>query len=345
MHKTLAITSTKRNAARSGLGGLEFCRIREDRAGQRLDNFLFWKLKSVPKSHIYRMIRKGSVKVNGKRKAPEYKLCLDDEVRFPSVKLDVDALREKTSPSSKSIELVENCIIFENDDFLIINKPPGIAAHGGSGINFGVIELLRHARSDMHYLELAHRLDRETSGCMLIAKKRSFLRCFHELLRKGDLTKRYVALLKGELKENTIRIDAPLIKNVRKSGERVVLVDEQEGKNAITIFKKVRSFGTIATLVEVILKTGKTHQIRVHAAHIGHPIALDEKYGDKDFNKFMKSKGLSRLFLHANSLEFYGKPADRDEIPKAGQRSRPQIFRIKAELDKNLLHFLQHIEK
>jgi 23S rRNA pseudouridine955/2504/2580 synthase len=193
-------------------------------------------------------------------------------------------------------------IIFENARCLIIDKPSGMAVHGGSGLSYGVIEALRAARPGESYLELAHRLDRETSGCLVIAKRRSFLRAFHEHLRSGTVTKRYLALLAGRWEDGSRTVDAALRKNLLRSGERMVVVDAQ-GKAATTIFRPVSRYAA-ATLAEVDLKTGRTHQIRVHAAHIGHPLAGDSKYGDPAFNRRLQEAGLKRLFLHAHMIEF-----------------------------------------
>lgn len=293
----------------------------DNNVGQRIDNFLFNKLKTVPKTHIYKIIRKGELRVNKKRCKANYHLNAGDEVRIPP--LVMTDVAKKLAPSQELINKLNQSIIYETDDFLIINKPSGMASHGGSGINFGVIEILRAARPGAHYLELAHRLDRETSGCLIIAKKRAFLRYIHELIRNADLTKTYIALLKGKLEEQTKKVEDALVKNVLKSGERMVRIDAEQGKKAVSIFKRKKIFDNFATLVEVQIKTGRTHQIRVHAASIGHPIAGDTKYGDENFNAAMREHGLDRMFLHAYSLKFK-------------LRNSEQQFEIKSNIDNSL---------
>jgi 23S rRNA pseudouridine955/2504/2580 synthase len=274
--------------------------VDEERAGQRIDNFLLASLKGVPKSRIYRMLRKGEVRVNKGRIKAHYRLKSGDAVRIPPVRMaEPEAL---VSPGTRVLQRIESSIIAEEKGFLLLNKPTGIAVHGGSGLKYGVIEALRMLRPDAPYLELAHRLDRDTSGCLLIAKRRSVLRELHRLLREKGMDKRYLALVKGQWQGGERKVDAPLLKNTVKSGERIVRVSD-EGKPAVSIFRPVTIFAD-ASLVEVSLLTGRTHQIRVHAASIGHPIVGDEKYGDEAFNHQMKHYGVRRLFLHARSLAF-----------------------------------------
>ena len=274
--------------------------VEAERAGQRIDNFLLATLKGVPKSRIYRMLRKGEVRVNKGRIKANYRVQSGDAVRIPPMRVAEE--NAPANPGSRVLSRIEASIIAEDKGFLVLNKPSGIAVHGGSGLNYGVIEALRVLRPDAPYLELVHRLDRETSGCLLIAKRRSVLRELHRLLRENGVDKRYLALLKGCWQGGERRVNAPLLKNTLRSGERVVTVSE-EGKAAASIFRPVEVFAD-ASLVEVSLLTGRTHQIRVHAASIGHPIAGDEKYGDEGFNRQMKAHGLRRLFLHAQSLRF-----------------------------------------
>ncbi len=278
--------------------------VSADEAGQRIDNFLARHLKGVPKSYIYRILRRGEVRVNSGRIQAKYKLCAGDRVRIPPVR--VAASDTPTIRPGVGVDL-EGRILFENNVCLVLNKPAGIAVHGGSGLSYGVIEALRAARPDAPYLELAHRLDRETSGCLVIAKRRSFLRVFHEQLRAGDVSKHYLALTAGHWQGGKRTVDVPLRKNQLRGGERMVTVDS-EGKQAVTIFRPVTRFAG-ATLVDVELKTGRTHQIRVHALHIGHPLAGDAKYGDAVFNRQMRDLGLKRLMLHAHLLEFSLTPA------------------------------------
>ena len=279
--------------------GVRLVEVSADEAGQRIDNFLARYLKGVPKSAIYRILRRGEVRVNSGRIQAKYKLCAGDRVRIPPVR--VAASSEPVVHQGAGTDL-EGRILLENTVCLVLNKPAGIAVHGGSGLSYGVIEALRAARPDAKYLELAHRLDRETSGCLVIAKRRSFLRSFHEQLRQGKVSKHYLALLAGRWQGGKRIVDAPLRKNQLRGGERMVTVDS-EGKQAVTVFRPVSRFAG-ATLVDVELKTGRTHQIRVHAVHIGHPLAGDAKYGDAGFNRQMRDLGLKRLALHAHLLEF-----------------------------------------
>ena len=273
--------------------------IAPDRAGQRIDNFLLSQLKGVPKSHIYRILRKGEVRVNKGRIKADYRLKAGDLVRIPPIRLSE---KENHQPGDKLLDLINNSIIYEDKKLLVIDKPSGVAVHGGSGISFGIIEAIRALRPDFPFFELVHRLDRETSGCLLIAKKRSTLRQLHELFRTDQMQKHYFALVKGAWKEGKRKVDLPLQKNVLKSGERMVEV-LKEGKEAISYFEPIERYKS-ASLMRVILKTGRTHQIRVHAAHIGHPVAGDQKYGDAEFNQTMRALGLNRLFLHAAHIGF-----------------------------------------
>jgi 23S rRNA pseudouridine955/2504/2580 synthase len=274
--------------------------IDEHTAGQRIDNFLLKHLKGVPKSRIYRSLRQGEVRVNGGRIAADYRLAADDIVRIPPLRCSEQAVSGAPPPDLG--RRLESSILWEDDGLLILNKPSGMAVHGGSGINFGVIEMLRHLRPQARFLELVHRLDRDTSGCLMIAKKRSTLREIHQLLQNHEVTKIYLALVQGAWDKKDHTVSATLLKNQLRSGERMVHVSEQ-GKPAVTLFKPLEYFAA-ATLVEATLKTGRTHQIRVHATHAGHPLAGDEKYGDKDFNKLLNKSGCKRLFLHAYKLSF-----------------------------------------
>ncbi|MGD2136810.1 MAG: RluA family pseudouridine synthase [Gammaproteobacteria bacterium] len=276
--------------------------VSADEAGQRIDNFLARYLKGVPRSRIYRMLRRGEVRVNSGRIRARYKVRAGDTIRIPPVRISAAG----TLTPGSAVDL-EGRIVFENARCLIIDKPSGIAVHGGSGLDYGVIEALRAGRPGEPYLELAHRLDRDTSGCLVIAKRRSFLRAFHEQLRGGMVTKRYLALLAGRWEGGSRTVSVPLRKNHLRSGERMVIVDDG-GKAATTLFRPVSRYAT-TVLVEVDLKTGRTHQIRVHAAHIGHPLAGDGKYGDPAFNRRMRETGLRRLFLHAHMIEFTDAPA------------------------------------
>jgi len=274
--------------------------VGERGAGQRLDNFLARILGDVPRSHIFRVIRKGEVRVNGKRAKPETRLQASDTVRVPPVRTGAAAPPRRAS--STMIDSVTAAIIHEDAQLLVIDKPAGLAVHGGSGVSFGVIEALRTARPN-ETLELVHRLDRDTSGLLLISRKPAALRTLHALMREGQVEKKYLALLKGKWELGAKRIDVPLRTDIRVSGERTVKA-HASGKEAVSHFKPVQFFGKKASLVEVALETGRTHQIRVHAAYAGCPLAGDEKYGDAEFNEKMKAVGLTRMFLHAHHVSF-----------------------------------------
>lgn len=279
---------------------IQYFTVTNDASGQRLDNFLVSRLKGLPKSRLYRIIRKGELRINKKRVKPDYRLKEGDVIRIPPLQLPPRL--EKKNLNIKLAELLEKAIIFEDKQFLVLNKPSGIAVHGGSGIHLGIIEALRLLRPQLKFLELAHRLDRETSGCLLIAKKSGVLKEFHELLRSGQMKKTYTALVTGYWPKSLQKIDAPLYKNQLQSGERIVLV-QTDGKNSITKFS-VEQYYTESTLISAMPITGRTHQIRVHAQFAKHPIIGDEKYGEKQINKKMRQLGCKRLFLHASQLEF-----------------------------------------
>ena len=279
---------------------VQFIDIDPDLEGQRIDNFLRTLLKGVPKSLIYRILRKGEVRVNKKRVKPEYKLQPDDQLRIPPIR--ISEANEAPSTKLDKVASLESHILYEDEVLIVLNKPSGMEVHGGSGLSFGVIEALRALRPTQKFLELVHRLDRDTSGCLLIAKKRSTLKHLHEQLRDRKVDKRYQALVSGEWPENRYKVNAPLLKNTVKSGERVVLVND-EGKPSETRYRILQKLKD-ATLVEASPITGRTHQIRVHCLHAGHPIACDDKYGDDEFAHRMHKIGLKRLFLHAHSLAF-----------------------------------------
>lgn len=277
---------------------VQFIEITDANVGQRLDNFLLSLEKSVPKSRLYRALRKGEVRVNKGRKKQTYKLQLGDSVRIPPLHTT-----EKTTINTVSDyirRLLDDSVLLEDDDLLILNKPSGLAVHAGSGIEQGIIEALRITRADLPFLELVHRLDRDTSGCLLLAKSRIALLNLQQQMIDHDIDKRYLTILKDGWDPEEKRVIAPLQKNTVTSGERMVRVDD-EGKYAETLFIPLQTFVN-AQLTEVVLFTGRTHQIRVHAKHIGHPVAGDDKYGHRNFNKQMKKAGLKRLFLHAWKL-------------------------------------------
>ena len=272
--------------------------VDESVSGQRIDNFLALRLKGVPRSRIYRLLRRGEVRVNRGRVRQHYRLASGDVVRVPPV-WRVDA-RPRTTPARERLLAVERTILHEDDGLIVLNKPAGWAVHGGSGVDFGVIECLRAARPDAGRMELVHRIDRDTSGCLLVAKRRSVLASLHEALRNERMRKRYLALVRGDFGARSRRCESPLLRTERRTGERVVRVHAQ-GKPSVTEFVPVRA-GTVASLVAAHPRTGRTHQIRVHAADIHVPLAGDEKYGDREFNRLMRSYGLKRLFLHAASI-------------------------------------------
>lgn len=279
---------------------VQFVTVTDDHDDQRIDNFLLSKLKGVPKSRIYRILRKGEVRVNKKRASPSQRLEEGDVVRIPPMVVEEEG---RVAPPSKSTEaLLADRIIYEDDYLLILNKPSGMSVHVGSTVRVGVIEALRHMYPKLPQLELAHRLDSETSGCLVLAKKKRVLRELHALLRDGEMKKIYWAITMGKWKDSELRVDLPLHKDYRDGGKHVVEV-HHGGKEALTVFSPLKIFKG-ASLVEVKLYTGRTHQIRVHAQHQGHPIAGDDRYGDPEFNKLARNLGLKRMFLHARSIEF-----------------------------------------
>ncbi len=271
--------------------------VDEGGAGQRVDNFLLARLKGVPKSHVYRILRSGEVRVNSGRVAASHRLAVGDRIRVPPVRL---AEREAGDAPAAALELP---VLFEDDHILAVDKPAGLAVHGGSGIAHGVIERLRAGRPEAKFLELAHRLDRETSGVLLLAKKRSALTALHEDLRERAMDKRYLVAVDGRVRDLMRRVKVALRRYSTAEGERRVAVDEREGQEAETIFRRLARSGEFS-LLEAELLTGRTHQIRVHLAHIGHPVLGDDKYGDFTLNKALRKLGLKRMFLHAAQLSF-----------------------------------------
>ena len=273
-----------------------FVTVDDFSVGQRLDNYLIKQLNGVPRSRIYRIIRKGEVRVNKGRKKADYKLKAEDLIRIPPIRTSTE---KKIKPSQGLLKTLENSVLYEDKGLLIINKIHGMAVHGGSGISVGIIEALKSQYKEP--IELVHRLDRSTSGCLLLAKKRSVLKSLHEQLVSHQLEKRYTALVKDTWSKKRHTIDAPIYQNSRYS------VIDSKGKDSLSHFHPIKNFelGEFnASLVEVSIETGRTHQIRVHAKFAGHPVAQDDKYGDAAFDQFMKKKGLNRLFLHAKTLTF-----------------------------------------
>jgi 23S rRNA pseudouridine955/2504/2580 synthase len=310
----------------SPTSGVQLIEVAPELAGQRIDNFLRAQLKGVPKTLIYRILRKGEVRVNKGRIKPEYKLQAGDVVRVPPLRL---AERDEPEPLAQGLlQRLEAAIVYEDKALIVLNKPAGIAVHGGSGLNYGVIEAFRQLRPDAKDLELVHRLDRDTSGLLMIAKKRSMLRHLHEQLRGDGVDKRYMALVRGHWATARKQVNAPLQKSNLRSGERMVEVDD-EGKEALTLFRVLRRFGDFATLVEAKPVTGRTHQIRVHAKHAGHSIAGDSKYGDDEFTREIRELGGKRLFLHAYELHV--------PLPEGG------VLRLEAPVDEMWARTLERL--
>jgi 23S rRNA pseudouridine955/2504/2580 synthase len=292
-------------AANRGRGhGVRHFEVEEGEAGQRLDKYLARRLGDVPRTRIFRIIRRGEVRVNGRRAGPEARLSIHDKVRVPPLweQAEEGAARVPRGPPATMVEAIGRAIVQETDRLLVLDKPAGIAVHGGSGISFGVIEALR-ALKPGEPLELVHRLDRDTSGCLLVARDAATLRTLHALLREGQCDKRYLVVVKGKWELGQKRIDVPLRTDTRVGGERTVRADAS-GKPSVSDFRPVQFFGKLATLMEVGLQTGRTHQIRVHASYAGHPVAGDDKYGDAELNARMRELGLARMFLHAHSMSF-----------------------------------------
>lgn len=275
---------------------VNFYTVTEKDCEQRLDNLLNKLFKKIPKNHIYRIIRSGEVRVNKKRATPTYKVNIGDLIRIPPIEIEAS----KSQDTAKSIIF---SVLYEDQYLMIINKPSGIACHGGSGVNYGVIESLRVDYPESKFLELAHRLDKNTSGVLVLAKKRQALVKFQELIRVGQTSKHYLALTIGQWDSKSKNVKLPLYKHTLKNGGQLVKVDKEKGSFAYTIFKVIKEFDNY-TLVDADLKTGKTHQIRVHLQTIGHPILGDDKYGDFELNRKLSKNGLTRMFLHAKSISF-----------------------------------------
>ncbi|MBZ4193357.1 MAG: RluA family pseudouridine synthase [Candidatus Contendobacter sp.] len=307
-------------------GGVRYLEITADYAGQRLDNFLLRELKGAPKSLIYRILRKGEVRLNGGRVQPDRRLQTGDRLRIPPVRLSEPDERPLRPPPALA-EQLRNAVLYEDREILVLDKPAGLAVHKGSGLDYGVIELLRAMRPDDPFLELAHRLDRDTSGCLALARTPAALRLIQQAFRVGQVEKRYLALVCGYWNHGPREVNQPLRRNVLRGGERMVEVLE-DGKPARTRFQPVSLFKP-ASLLEANILTGRTHQIRVHAAHVGHPVAGDDKYGDAGFNRLMAEQyGLHRLFLHAHSLN----------LPLGGRE-----IAVSAPLDNDLKTVLSHL--
>ena len=293
------------NTLRKEPGGaaraVSWAEVDEDAAEQRIDNFLLRMLKGVPKSHIYRLLRTGQVRVNSQRVKATYRLQPGDRVRLPPVRTATGQAPGQELPRRTSARLSPRTLL-EDEVVLAIDKPGGVAVHGGSGVSRGVIEQLRTERPELRFLELVHRLDRDTSGVLLLAKKRSGLTGLHAQLRAGEMGKWYLVLVRGRWVEEERHVRLPLQKHLTPAGERRVGVS-REGQSAYTVFRRLRSFQGY-TLLEAELRTGRTHQIRVHLAHLGFPVAGDDKYGDFALNRQLRRMGLKRMFLHAARVQF-----------------------------------------
>ncbi|MFM8864197.1 MAG: RluA family pseudouridine synthase [Limnohabitans sp.] len=303
--------------------------VDEESAGQRLDNFLMRHLKGVPKTHVYRIIRSGEVHINKGRASADSRIEAGDEVRLPPVRVS-DKVAEKAERPAPAREFP---LLMEDEQLLAVNKPAGVAVHGGSGVSFGVIEQLRQARPQARLLELVHRLDRETSGILLVAKKRSALKHLQDQFRERETGKTYLALVQGEWPAKLKVIDRPLHKYLLPDGERRVKVtsaDDPDGMRSITLVKVAQRLQG-CTLLEVTIKTGRTHQIRVHLASHGHPIAGDDKYGDFEWNRALQKQGLQRMFLHAWRLQFTH-PASAERVA------------LQAELPPELQEHIAHVQ-
>ena len=303
--------------------------VDEESAGQRLDNFLMRHLKGVPKTHVYRIIRSGEVRINKGRCSADSRVEAGDEIRVPPVRISDKVLEKATRPAPAR----EFPPLLEDEYLLAIDKPAGVAVHGGSGVSFGVIEQLRQARPQARLLELVHRLDRETSGILLVAKKRSALKHLQDQFRERETGKTYLALVQGDWPARLKVIDQPLHKYLLPDGERRVKVttpEDPDGMRSITLVKVAQRLQG-CTLLEVTIKTGRTHQIRVHLASNGHPIAGDDKYGDFEWNKALHKQGLKRMFLHAWRLQF--------THPATGER-----VALQAELPPELQEHIAHVQ-
>lgn len=293
----------KRAASGSVASYLE---IDAELAGQRLDNFLLGRLRGVPRSHVYRLVRSGQVRVNSGRVRPSYRIRVGDRIRIPPVR---HSAQTPVAGDAADFRWLEQRIVYEDDAVLLLDKPAGLAVHGGSGVSIGCIEALRIVRPQERAIELVHRLDRETSGCLLFARRRSTLRALHALLRDHAMDKYYLTLASGSWPRKLNRVDHSLAKHRHGAQARVKVA--QDGKPSVTWFEPLARFGQFATLLGVRLETGRTHQIRVHAAAAGHPLAGDSQYGSQRFNAELAQLGLSRMFLHAASLSFRWPDSER----------------------------------
>jgi 23S rRNA pseudouridine955/2504/2580 synthase len=285
----------KKEPPTPGNRGVSQIEVSEDEAGQRIDNYLLARLKGVPKSHVYRVLRSGEVRINSKRVEASRRVAAGDRIRIPPVRI-AERGEEVPAPHFRLP------VIYEDDALVAIDKPSGIAVHGGSGVAHGVIESLRSMRPEARFLELVHRLDRETSGVLLVAKKRASLVALHEMMRSRAMDKRYLVGVAGRFRNEMQRVNLALAKRVTREGEKRVSVSES-GQEAQTVFRRIARSAEFS-LLEAELLTGRTHQIRVHLAHLKHPVLGDDKYGNYELNKRLRKEGLKRMFLHAAALRF-----------------------------------------
>jgi 23S rRNA pseudouridine955/2504/2580 synthase len=312
---------------------VRFVTASENDAGQRIDNFLMRHFKGVPKSHIYRILRKGEVRVNKKRIKPTYKLVIGDEVRLPPVRIAEP--RDRRPPDGAISSLAER-IVYDDDRLIVLNKPAGLAVHAGSGIEFGVIDIMQRLEKQESELYLVHRLDRDTSGCLLLARDRDALRSLQASMQENRIEKVYLALVRGQWEQQGHRVEMPLRRNKIRGGERLVQIDD-DGKQSVSEFRTMRQYTGApdaggCSLMKIRLITGRTHQIRVQASESGHPVAGDRRYGDELFNRKMKAYGLKRMFLHAASLSFPHPDNDKE-------------FMIEPPLDDDLQQVLDNLNK
>ncbi|AJI45990.1 RluA family pseudouridine synthase [Francisella tularensis subsp. novicida] len=303
---------------------VELIEVAEDVIDQRIDNFLLSRFSRLPKSLIYRWIRKGELRVNKKRVKQTSRVSAGDIVRVPPFSLEEDSKPIKISQSH--LDFLEQRILYENDDYIIVDKPSGMAVHGGSGVNSGLVERLRQLRPKVRRLDLVHRLDKETSGCVLLAKKHSSLVYFFDIFKQRKVDKIYYAIVHGHWDKKIIRIDLPLKRTETKDGQRVVKVDSKDGKQALTRIISVRHLQGGFSLLEIKLETGRTHQIRVHTKAMGHPIVADKKYGFATKDQLLLDKGVDRLLLHAGKLEFYDDKQNKQISVTAALDSRFEKF-------------------
>ncbi|HEY5734234.1 MAG TPA: RluA family pseudouridine synthase [Gammaproteobacteria bacterium] len=312
---------------------VRFVTASENDAGQRIDNFLMRHFKGVPKSHIYRILRKGEVRVNKKRIKPTYKLVSGDEVRLPPVR--ISAPRDRRPPDGAISSLAQR-IVYDDNRLIVLNKPAGLAVHAGSGIDFGVIDIMQRLEKHDSELYLVHRLDRDTSGCLLLARDRDALRSLQASMQENRIEKVYLALVKGQWEQQDHRVEMPLRRNKIRGGERLVQIDD-DGKQSVSEFRTIRQYTSTpdaggCSLMKIRLITGRTHQIRVQASESSHPVAGDRRYGDEQFNRKMKDYGLKRMFLHAASLSFPHPDNDKE-------------FKIEPPLDDDLQQVLDNLNR